>query len=161
MSKQAAGWTALNHTDRMDTMSHILMYPQKPLVSTHYNDFMKLDNIPTGQNAIVAVLCYTGYNQEDSVILNQSAIDRGMFRSFHFKTYKEQETKKIQKKKNLEFPMIVEKHTNFRMMGYLKLEHSLKKMTLQLVNVTKTKKIQVVFLLKWMKKEFVIKLALS
>jgi len=60
MSKQAVGWTALNHPDRMDTMSHILMYPQKPLVSTHYNDFMKLDNIPTGQNAIVAIMCYTG-----------------------------------------------------------------------------------------------------
>jgi len=41
-------------------MSHILMYPQKPLLSTHYNDFMKLDNIPTGQNAIVAIMCYTG-----------------------------------------------------------------------------------------------------
>lgn len=35
------------------------------------------------QNAIVAILCYSGYNQEDSVILNQSSIDRGLFRSLY------------------------------------------------------------------------------
>ncbi len=60
MIKQSIGLTALNYKDRMDTMAHILMYPQKPLVTTHANDFMKLDDIPSGQNAIVSILCYGG-----------------------------------------------------------------------------------------------------
>ncbi len=104
MIKQSIGLTALNFKDRMDTMSHILMYPQKPLVTTHASDFMKLDNIPSGQNAIVAILCYGGWNQEDCVILNQSALDRGLFRSVYFRTYKEQENKKNSEKEEFGIP---------------------------------------------------------
>jgi DNA-directed RNA polymerase II subunit RPB2 len=105
MIKQSIGLTALNFKDRMDTMSHILMYPQKPLVTTHASDFMKLDEIPSGQNAIVAILSYSGFNQEDSVILNQSALDRGLFRSMYFRTYKEQESKKNSEKEDFGIPI--------------------------------------------------------
>lgn len=104
MIKQSIGLTALNFKDRMDTMSHILMYPQKPLVTTHASDFMNLDNIPSGQNAIVAILSYSGFNQEDCVILNQSALDRGLFRSMYFRTYKEQENKKNSEKEEFGIP---------------------------------------------------------
>lgn len=48
---------------------------------------MYFKELPSGVNAIVAIACYTGYNQEDSVIMNQSAIDRGMFRSVFYRTY--------------------------------------------------------------------------
>ena len=104
MIKQSIGLTALNFKDRMDTMAHILMYPQKPLVTTHASDFMQLDEIPSGQNAIVAILCYSGFNQEDCVILNQSALDRGLFRSMYFRTYKEQESKKNSEKEEFGIP---------------------------------------------------------
>jgi DNA-directed RNA polymerase II subunit RPB2 len=44
--------------------------------------------LPAGHNAIVAILCYSGYNQEDSMMMNQSSIDRGFFRSMFFRSYK-------------------------------------------------------------------------
>jgi DNA-directed RNA polymerase II subunit RPB2 len=54
---------------------------------------LNYDKLPVGQNVIVAFCLYTGSNQEDAVIVNQSAIDRGLFRSYLFKTYKDQEFK--------------------------------------------------------------------
>jgi len=71
----------------MDTLAHCLYYPQKPLVVTRALDFLHFKELPSGCNAIVAIACYTGYNQEDSVIINQYAIDRGFFRSVFFRTY--------------------------------------------------------------------------
>lgn len=47
--------------------------------------------LPAGQNAIVAITCYSGYNQEDSVMMNQSAIDRGLFRSVFYRSYRDEE----------------------------------------------------------------------
>lgn len=86
MSKQAMGIFASNFSERMDTLSNILYYPQKPLVGTRAMAYMNYDELPSGQNAIVAIACYSGYNQEDSIIMNQSAIDRGLFRSTFYRT---------------------------------------------------------------------------
>lgn len=91
MAKQAMGVYATNFLLRMDTLSNILFYPQKPLVTTKSMEFMKFKELPPGQNAIVAIASYSGYNQEDSIIMNQSAIDRGLFRSFFYRTYTDQE----------------------------------------------------------------------
>nr|XP_057929081.1 LOW QUALITY PROTEIN: uncharacterized protein LOC131129481 [Doryrhamphus excisus] len=91
MSKQAMGIYATNFLLRMDTLSNILFYPQKPLVTTRAMEYSKFRELPAGQNAIVAIACYSGYNQEDSIIMNQSAIDRGLFRSFLYRTYTDQE----------------------------------------------------------------------
>jgi DNA-directed RNA polymerase beta subunit len=93
MSKQAIGIYASNFRDRLDTLGHILNYGQKPLVRTKMNKILKLDNLPNGINTIVAIMTYTGYNQEDSVILNQSSVDRGLFTSTYYRTYKEQNNK--------------------------------------------------------------------
>ncbi|KAK9353950.1 hypothetical protein V1523DRAFT_409704 [Lipomyces doorenjongii] len=91
MGKQAMGVYLTNYGVRMDTMANILYYPQKPLATTRSMEFMKFRELPAGQNAIVAILCYSGYNQEDSVIMNQSSIDRGLFRSLFFRSYMDQE----------------------------------------------------------------------
>lgn len=93
MGKQAMGIYLTNYQMRMDTMANILMYPQKPLATTHSMQYLKFRELPAGQNAIVAILCYSGYNQEDSVIMSQSAIDRGLFRSLYYRTYMDMEKK--------------------------------------------------------------------
>ncbi|KND87575.1 DNA-directed RNA polymerase II subunit RPB2 [Tolypocladium ophioglossoides CBS 100239] len=93
MDKQAMGFFLTNYSRRMDTMSNILYYPQKPLATTRSMEFLKFRELPAGQNAIVAISCYSGYNQEDSVIMNQSSIDRGLFRSLFFRSYSDQEKK--------------------------------------------------------------------
>lgn len=91
MGKQAMGVYSTNFPHRMDTLANILFYPQKPLVTTRPMEYLRFKELPTGQNAIVAIACYSGYNQEDSIIMNQSAIDRGLFRSFLYRTYSDQE----------------------------------------------------------------------
>lgn len=94
MGKQAIGMFALSHLIRTDTASHVLDYPQKPLVSTVLSDIMGFNDMPSGINAIVAIATYTGYNQEDSVILNKSSIDRGLFTVTSYHTLTEQETRR-------------------------------------------------------------------
>lgn len=91
MGKQAIGIPISNHNDRIDSYSHVLWYPQKPLVATQMTKNIGYDALPSGENAIVAIACYTGYNQEDSVIMNQSSIDRGLFRTYFYRTYKDEQ----------------------------------------------------------------------
>lgn len=75
-----------NYRFRMDT-SYILYHPHKPLVNTRTGKYMYNDILSPGENAVVAIMCYTGQNQEDSIIVNKSAIDRGLFRSTSFEKY--------------------------------------------------------------------------
>ncbi|TGZ85534.1 DNA-dependent RNA polymerase II RPB140 [Ascodesmis nigricans] len=91
MGKQAMGVFLTNFAERMDTMANILYYPQKPLATTRSMEYLKFRELPAGQNAIVGIMCYGGYNQEDSVIMNQSSIDRGLFRSLFYRSYMDQE----------------------------------------------------------------------
>ncbi|GLI81195.1 DNA-dependent RNA polymerase II [Penicillium ochrochloron] len=91
MGKQAMGVFLTNFAQRMETMANILYYPQKPLATTRSMEFLRFRELPAGQNAIVAIATYSGYNQEDSVIMNQSSIDRGLFRSLFYRTYTDSE----------------------------------------------------------------------
>jgi DNA-directed RNA polymerase beta subunit len=93
MGKQAIGVYMSNYSQRIDTMAHILHYPQKPLVSTKLSKYTYINKLPCGINAIVAIMTMTGFNQEDSVMLNESAIDRGLFTSTYYKSYRDQCTK--------------------------------------------------------------------
>ena len=85
-SRQAMGIYASNYRDRLD-ISYILYNPQRPLVITRTMKYVSTDKLPYGENVIVAICCYAGYNQEDSVMMNQSAIDRGMYSSAVLKKY--------------------------------------------------------------------------
>jgi DNA-directed RNA polymerase II subunit RPB2 len=91
MMKQALGVYTLNHPIRMDTNTHTMVSPQRPITTTRMDALIGVSEAPAGVNAIVAIMCYTGQNQEDSIIVNQSALDRGMFRSVKFQTYKDEE----------------------------------------------------------------------
>merc|ERR1712187_137410 len=80
----------------MDTNGLIVYYPQKPLAKTKAMQYLKFQELPAGINAIVAIACYSGYNQEDSIIMNQSSIDRGLFRSVSYRSYKAEEVTNTQ-----------------------------------------------------------------
>jgi DNA-directed RNA polymerase II subunit RPB2 len=94
MGKQALGVFALSNPVRCDTVVHLLQSPQKPIVSTRPAKDLKFSKMASGLNCVVAILCYGGGNQEDSVLLNSSSIQRGMFRSFVFKVISSEEKKR-------------------------------------------------------------------
>lgn len=122
MGKQAMGIYAKNFKVRMDTTCHVLYYPQKPLVRTKLMSFLHSNDLPAGHNALVAIMCYSGYNQEDSVVLNKSAVDRGFFRSVFWRSYKAEEVKEGRKSERFEKP---ERAVTSRMKqaDYNKLDH--------------------------------------
>lgn len=91
--KQAIGVYATNFNKRIDTATYILNYPQKALVDTRYHKHVNADRLPNGANLIVAICTYTGYNQEDAVIINGDSIRRGMFNVTYYKSYKDKEVK--------------------------------------------------------------------
>ena len=94
MGKQAMGVYATNYRYRMDTLAHILRYPQLPIINSRIMQYLPSNDLPSGINAIVAIASYSGYNQEDSIIMNKSAIDRGLFVSDYYRTYKDEEKKR-------------------------------------------------------------------
>ena len=87
MAKQALGIFSTNFFNRSDSRSHILYYPQLPLVYTKPMDIIGYKSRPTGQNCVVAVLSYEGYNMEDALIFNKSSVERGLARSNFFRIY--------------------------------------------------------------------------
>lgn len=93
MGKQAIGVYTIDYRHRFDTLGHVLNYPQKPIVFTRPSTMLGCDDLPCGINVIVAIATYTGFNQEDGIIVNKSAIQRGLFNSTFYRTYKEQNTK--------------------------------------------------------------------
>eukprot|EP01063_Lacrimia_lanifica_P006540 TRINITY_DN14021_c0_g1_i1.p1 TRINITY_DN14021_c0_g1~~TRINITY_DN14021_c0_g1_i1.p1 ORF type:complete len:1236 (+),score=503.55 TRINITY_DN14021_c0_g1_i1:71-3709(+) len=90
MGKQAMGVYVSNFLARYDTTAHIMYYPHKPLAATKSMRYMHSNDLPAGQNSVVAISCYSGYNQEDSIIMNQSAIDRGFFRTVFYRSYRDE-----------------------------------------------------------------------
>ena len=83
--KQAIGFYASNYNLRLDMDTNLLHYPQFPIVKTKLHEVTNYDEHPAGQNLVVAIMCYDGYNMEDGVILSQGSIDRGLCRSTYFR----------------------------------------------------------------------------
>eukprot|EP00873_Tetraselmis_striata_P033814 jgi/Tetstr1/454078/TSEL_040997.t1 len=89
MAKQAIGVYSTTYRARHDTLAHVLDYPQRPIVNTRMASHLNVDALPSGVNAIVAIATHTGFNQEDSLIFNRAAVERGLFSSTFYRTYKE------------------------------------------------------------------------
>ena len=93
MAKQAMGMYVSNFKLRMDKTAYVQTYTARPIVDTRIMNFIKLNKIPSGFNAIVAIMSYTGYNQEDSLIINESALKRGLFSATIYHTEKDEDKK--------------------------------------------------------------------
>ena len=87
MAKQALGFYAANYLLRVDSRAHILHYPQAPLVTTKPIELIGYNRRPSGQNCVVAVISYEGYNMEDALIFNKASIERGLGRSTFYRIY--------------------------------------------------------------------------
>ncbi len=91
MTKQSLGIYLSNFNIRYDTRTYVMYYPQQPLVQTGLYKALKLKNKAAGQNLIVALTTYKGYNMADAIIMNKSSVDRGIGRTIMFKTYETEE----------------------------------------------------------------------
>jgi DNA-directed RNA polymerase subunit B len=83
--RQALGFYATNFSVRMDMDVNLLHTPQKPIANTIMHEISEYDQHPAGQNIIIAIMCYKGYNMEDAIILNKGSIDRGFGRSSYYR----------------------------------------------------------------------------
>ncbi|MDD5336874.1 MAG: DNA-directed RNA polymerase subunit B [Candidatus ainarchaeum sp.] len=91
MAKQSLGLYASNYLNRYDTKAYAMYIPQQPLVQTSAYRVLGMKNTPAGQNFVVALTSYKGYNMADALVVNRSSIDRGLGRVVMLKTYETEE----------------------------------------------------------------------
>ena len=95
MGKQAMCVYAGNYAKRLDKNGYLLCSLTRPIVETRSMNILKMHEMPYGMNAIVAIACYGGYNQEDSIIMNRSSVNRGFMRGLYYTMYKDEEHRNI------------------------------------------------------------------
>jgi len=114
-SKQSVSLYHTNYQVRMDKSAVVLATPQIPLIKTRYMKTINGEENMYGENAIVAIMCYTGYNVEDAVLINEGAIKRGLFRTTYYSTYETHEEKVLNSEGKVETEKIftnIENATN-------------------------------------------------
>jgi DNA-directed RNA polymerase II subunit RPB2 len=94
-SRQAVAVYNTNYQNRMDKMGVVLNYGQIPLIKSYFLHHLNQEYIPYGVNAMVAIMCYTGYNTEDAILINRNSLQRGMFNTSYFTVYEETEDEEI------------------------------------------------------------------
>jgi len=82
------GNIAYNQLNRMDTLLYLLVYPQRPLLTTKTIELVGFDKLGAGQNATVAVMSYSGYDIEDAIVMNKASLDRGFGRCIVRRRYR-------------------------------------------------------------------------
>lgn len=95
MGKQSMCVYAGNYAKRLDKNAYLLCSLTRPLVETRPMNILKTHEMPFGMNAIVAIACYGGYNQEDSIIMNKTAVRRGFMRGLYYTMYKDEEHRNV------------------------------------------------------------------
>jgi DNA-directed RNA polymerase II subunit RPB2 len=118
-SKQAVSVYHSNYQMRIDKMGVILNYGQTPLIKSRYLEYVNNEEQPYGVNAIVAIMCYTGYNVEDAILINEGAIQRGIFRTTYYSSYEtREESSKITGLTNSKFANIEKNNVVGKKQGY-------------------------------------------
>jgi len=118
-SKQAVSVYHSNYQMRIDKMGVVLNYGQIPLIKSRYLEYINKEQQPYGVNAIVAIMCYTGYNVEDAILINEGSILRGMFRTTYFSMYEaREESSKITGSSNSKFANIEKNQVIGKKKGY-------------------------------------------
>ena len=102
-SKQGLSIYATNWLNRFDNTAHVLCYGEMPLTRTIYNNYLGEGKMAYGMNCILAIACWTGYNQEDGIVMNYDALQRGMFRSMGYRSYQAQEEDDVKAKVKVRF----------------------------------------------------------
>lgn len=87
MAKQSLGFSTPTMNTNTYVRQHFMLYPQTPIVTTKAMSLLGLDERPAGQNCVVAVLPFDGYNIEDAIVLSKSSVDRGLARTFFYRIY--------------------------------------------------------------------------
>ena len=95
MGKQSMCVYASNFAKRLDKNAYVLCSISRPIVETRSMNILRMQEMPFGMNAVVAIACYGGYNQEDSIIMNRSAVNRGLFRGLYYTMYKDEEHRNV------------------------------------------------------------------
>lgn len=118
-SKQAVAMYHSNYQMRIDKMGVVLNYGQIPLVKSRYLEYINKEEHPYGVNAIVAILSYTGYNVEDAILINEGAIQRGLFRTTYYSSYEaREESSKITGSNSSKFANIEKNNVIRKKKGY-------------------------------------------
>lgn len=115
-SKQGLSLYATNFQNRYDNTANILCYGEAPIVRTMYYDFLGEGNMPYGNNIVLAIGCYTGYNQEDGILINGDALQRGLFRNINYRSYEgfEEDDKKARTRTRIAHPQSVAQWTDLK-----------------------------------------------
>ena len=118
-SKQAVSVYHSNYQMRIDKMGVVLNYGQTPLIKSRYLEYVNNEEQPYGVNAIVAIMCYTGYNVEDAILINEGAVQRGIFRTTYYTSYEaREESSKVTGMTNSRFANIEKNNVIGKKQGY-------------------------------------------